>query len=98
MGPWLEPPYQKQIHHNIEVPRYGVATHAEATCELCRIEHLALVMREHLPISAKGFGRNARTERGDIALKVCLYEGCPPCEAGVVVGGKKAVWKAATCP
>jgi hypothetical protein len=53
-------------------------------------------VRKHLPITTKRFRRNAGTECRYIALKVCLNKGCAPRKAGVVRGGQKTVWKAAT--
>src|ERR1035437_5801749 len=97
-GPWLEAAYQKQIHHDIQIPGYSVPANAKSIRELRGIEHLALIVRKHLPIAAQCFGRDTGAECGHIALKGCPDKGCPPCEAGVVIGSKKTVGKAAASP
>jgi hypothetical protein len=40
---------------DIETPGYGVADHAKSTGEFSRIEHLALIVLERLPICDAGF-------------------------------------------
>ena len=97
-SPRLEAAHQKQVHHNIEIPGDGVAADTKSTRELRGIQHLALIVRKHLPITAKGFGRDAWTECRYVAFEVCLDKGCAPPKACFVIDGKEAVWKAPACP
>src|ERR1039458_2063853 len=97
-GPWLEAAYQQRNQQGIRRLCYSAAANATSIRELRGIEHLALIVRKHLPIAAQCFGRDTGAECGHIALKGCLDKGCPPCEAGVVIGSKKTVGKAAASP
>jgi hypothetical protein len=51
-SPRLEAAHQKQIHHNIEILATVVSADTKSTRELRGIEHLALIVRKHLPITA----------------------------------------------
>jgi hypothetical protein len=75
-----------------------VPAYTESAGELCRVDHLSLVMYEHLPVPPQRLCWDARTECGNIALKVGLDEGETPGEAVLFIGGKETVREAAAHP
>jgi hypothetical protein len=48
---------------------------------LRRVQHLALIVREHLPKSMERFGWNAWAQRRNVPFQIGLDEGRAPLEA-----------------
>ena len=86
----LEPAHEHEIHHEVEISRYGFSVDRKAAGELSRVEQTALHMGEHGPEPGESGGWNSGCELGDIALQVGPDEVLTPDEAAGIAGRQKA--------
>src|ERR1035437_4889505 len=69
-SPWLKATDEQKIHHDVEIAGDGMAADAENACEVCGIQHLALVVSQHLPVAAQSLRWDTRAKHRHIALKI----------------------------
>ena len=97
-SPWLKATDEQKIHHDVEITGNGMAADTEAARELCGVQHLALVVSQHLPVSAQSLRWDTRAKDRHVALKIGLDECGAPTETILVAGGEEAVREAAAHP
>ena len=68
--PGGEPAHQEQVHQQVQVAVDGFDVQAEVAGEQGAVQHPALVVGQHGPEPAQGFGRKPGTELGNVPLKV----------------------------
>jgi hypothetical protein len=78
--------------------RHGVTAHPKSARQPCGIQHLRLIVSQHLPISTERLGWNSGSESGHISLQIGLDESAPPFEAFFVIRRKETVRKATSHP
>jgi hypothetical protein len=89
---------EQQIDQQPEIARHRRRRNCHARCQTRGIEEAALHMSEHLPKAFEHFGRDARAEHRNIALKIGANEAQANGETVGVAGGKQAVRKPTAQP
>jgi hypothetical protein len=59
--PWLETTHKQEVNHDVEISADRLAADSQARRKLRRVQHLALIVSEHLPKTVKRLGWNAWT-------------------------------------
>ena len=96
--PGLQSADEQQIDEQVDVVGRGLASDPEAAREVGGVEDAALLVGQHGPESAQGFGSDARPELCDVAFEIRADEITAPAQAARLVGGKQAIGKSAAHP
>ena len=96
--PGRKRPHHESADQNVEIPPRRAFVRSESAGELGRVPHLAVVMGQHRPESAKRFRGDRDAELGNVTLEERLHEALPPHGRSAVVRGQERARKTASEP
>lgn len=96
--PRLELTQQEEIGQHVDVAPHGGSRQRQVGGQACRVQHVALPVREHRPRAAHELRRQTRTDLGQIALEVGSEELSAPLRARRVVAHEVAAREPAAQP